>query len=149
MTFLTLLSGAIGIADWLFGIAGAEKTTEINYELARLDIEFIKSQTEKEVGRLEEFGEKQLGTMKAVIGHSAAKVEGTPLMLLQEQAQITAEDILEVEAISEHAIESLELQLPDISKEEVQGMTKFKKVKGKTFLTRYEDYEKIKKFPYF
>lgn len=149
--FLELLSSATSIIDWLWGISDTSKIEDINVELAKLDIEYIKSQTAKEITRLEEAGEAQLGTMRAVIGHSAAKLEGTPLYLMQEQAQITQEDILEVEAISEHAIAGLELQLPyelseiqDIWAETEQG-------KGKTFLTGYKDpfKRKMNKMPHF
>lgn len=108
-----------------------EEVAGINVELVQEDIEYVTKQTEKEVGRFREAGEAFKGTQRAVIGRSAAKMEGTPLMLLQETSAKIEEDVLAIKEYGAHERRRLGMQ-----KEQYELMGEYYKgVAGQAWLT--------------
>ena len=87
-----------------------EDIAEINVELVQEDIDWVEKQTGKAVERHREAGEAFKGTQRAVIGHSAAKMAGTPLMIMQETTAKIEEDVLAIEEYGAHEVTRLGLQ---------------------------------------
>ena len=125
-----------------------EEIAEINIEQAQADIAWVEKQTGKAVERHREAGEEFRGTQRAVIGHSAAKMAGTPLMIMQETQAKIEEDVLAIKEYGAYQVSGYESQIEayEAGKTYYEGLGKQAWLTGllgmgSTFLTGYAKFK--------
>jgi len=150
---LEIGSFVLSFINWLVGVSSKAQTDAYNKAMAQLDIEYIEKQTPKKIERVRELGEYHIGAQRAVVGHSAATMEGTPLMFQQEEARKTEEAVTQITEASEHAIAQLELiTKPHDPLDPHYRDDPFKPSgpgQGSSVLTGYDVHPRPRKYPHF
>ena len=128
----------VDLVSGLYQAGTAYTQGKKNAAYAQADIDWVEQQTAKEESRFREQGKGFLGTQSAVVGMSAAKYAGSPLMIKNKTAAQIEEDALQIRLSGQHEIDRLKIEkkgYEDFAKQAfIGGLVGM----GSTFLTGYK-----------